>query len=151
MLKEMKGSDFLLKETVLKYYDKKYDLNCAECILAAANEEYDLSIPKVAMKSMAAFGGGMGIGSVCGAATGALSVIGMMFAEDRGHASPQVKEMSVLFMDEFNKELKSLECVPLKEMHFKSDEKRCVEMMKVAATILDKIIAENEKKYTIYR
>jgi C_GCAxxG_C_C family probable redox protein len=141
----------MLVETVLKYYDKKYDLNCAECMLVAANEEYDLNIPKVAMKSMAAFGGGMGIGSVCGAATGAISVIGMMFAEDRGHASPQVKEMTVLFMDEFNKQLKSLECVPLKEMYFKDDGNRCLEMMKVAAVTLDKIITDNESKYKIYR
>lgn len=141
----------MLMETVLKYYDKKYDLNCAECMLVAANEEYDLNIPKVAMKSMAAFGGGMGIGSVCGAATGAISVLGMMFAEDRGHASPQVKEMTVLFMNEFNKKLKSLECAPLKEMHFKSDEERCLEMMKVAAVTLDRIIADNEKQYEVYR
>lgn len=141
----------MLLETVLKYYDKKYDLNCAECMVVAANEEYDLNIPKVAIKSMAAFGGGMGIGSVCGAATGAISVIGMMFAEDRGHASPQVKEMTIQFMDEFNKELKSLECVPLKEMYFRSDEQRCIEMMKVAAVTLDKIIWNNEKKYAIYR
>lgn len=143
--------DFMLVETVLKYYDKKYDLNCAECVLVAANEEYDLNMPKVAMKSMAAFGGGMGIGSVCGAATGAISVIGMMFAEDRGHASPQVKEMTVLFMDEFNKQLKSLDCAPLKEMHFKDDGNRCLEMMKVAAVTLDKIITDNESKYKIYR
>lgn len=141
----------MLIDTVLKYYDKKYDLNCAECMLVAANEEYDLNMPKVAMKSMAAFGGGMGIGSVCGAATGAISVIGMMFAEDRGHASPQVKEMTVLFMDEFNKKLNSLECGPLKEMYFENDEKRCIEMIKVAAVILDKIIADNEDKYEIYR
>ena len=34
----------MLLETTMKYYDKKYDLNCAECMFTAANEEYDLDI-----------------------------------------------------------------------------------------------------------
>ena len=34
----------MLVETTMKYYDKKYDLNCAECMLVAVNEVYDLNI-----------------------------------------------------------------------------------------------------------
>ena len=36
----------MLVETTMKYYDKKYDLNCAECMLVAVNEVYDLNISK---------------------------------------------------------------------------------------------------------
>lgn len=36
----------MLVDLVNKYYDKKYDLNCAECMLVAANEEYDLNISR---------------------------------------------------------------------------------------------------------
>lgn len=43
----------MLLETIMKYYDKKYDLNCAECILVAANEEYDLNISKQTLMTMA--------------------------------------------------------------------------------------------------
>ena len=54
----------MLVDLVNKYYDKKYDLNCAECMLVAANEEYDLNISKQTLMTMASFGGGMAIGSV---------------------------------------------------------------------------------------
>ena len=53
----------MLVDLVNKYYDKKYDLNCAECMLVAANEEYDLNISKQTLMTMASFGGGMAIGS----------------------------------------------------------------------------------------
>ncbi|EKY28585.1 C-GCAxxG-C-C family (seleno)protein [Clostridium celatum] len=141
----------MLVETMKKYYDKKYDLNCAECMLTAANEEYDLGLPKVAIKSMSAFGGGMGIGSVCGAITGCIAVLGIMFTKDRGHASPQVKEMTIKFINEFNKKLGAIDCIPLKEMHYKDTENRCIKMMEVAAITLDDIIYKNKDKYTVYR
>lgn len=92
----------MLVDLVNKYYDKKYDLNCAECMLVAANEEYDLNISKQTLMTMASFGGGMAIGSVCGAATGAISVLALMFTNDRGHKSPHVKEMTSKFLNEFN-------------------------------------------------
>lgn len=141
----------MLVETMKKYYDKKYDLNCAECMLTAANDEYDLGLPKVAIKSMSGFGGGMGIGSVCGAITGGIAALGIMFTEDRGHASPQVKEMTVEFINEFNKSLGSLDCLPLKEMHYENPEHRCIKMMEIAAIALDKIVVEKKEKYKIYR
>ena len=95
----------MLLETTMKYYDKKYDLNCAECILVAANEEYDLNISKQTLMTMASFGGGMAIGSTCGAATGSIATLGIMFTDDRGHNSPHVREMTGKFLSEFNKDL----------------------------------------------
>lgn len=141
----------MLVETVRKYYDKSYDLNCAECMLTAANEEYDLDLPKKAIKSMAAFGGGMGVGSVCGAITGAIAAVGIMFAEDRGHASPQVKEMTVELIKDFNEGLSSIDCIPLKELHYEDPEHRCIKMMEVAAVSLENIVNKNKEKYNIYR
>lgn len=141
----------MLVETMKKYYDKKYDLNCAECILTATNEEYDLDVPKKAIKSMAAFGGGMGIGSVCGAITGSIAALGIMFAEDRGHASPQVKEMTVELISNFNEKLGSMDCIQLKEMYYENQEYRCIKMMEIAAISLEEIINKNKDKYEVYR
>ena len=31
----------MLTETAKRYWTKEYDLNCAECIMYAANEEYN--------------------------------------------------------------------------------------------------------------
>ncbi len=141
----------MLLKTMRKYYDKKYDLNCAECMLTAANEEYDLDLPKKAIKAMAAFGGGMGVGGACGAITGAIAAIGIMFAEDRGHASPQVKSLTVEFITSVNKEMNSIDCLPLKEKYFKNDTDRCIKIMDICAMELERVIEENKDKYTIYR
>ncbi len=141
----------MLVDNVRKYYNKIYDLNCAECMLTAANEEYDLDLPKKAIKSMAAFGGGMGIGSVCGAITGAIAAIGIMFAEDRGHASPQVKEITIKLISRINEKMELIDCIPLKEKYFNNDEERCLKIMEICAKELDIIIDENKKIYNIYR
>ena len=55
--------------------------------------------------TMASFGGGMTIGSVCGAATGAIAALGVMFTTERGHQSPHVREMTSKFLNEFNKRM----------------------------------------------
>ena len=106
----------MLLETTMKYYDNKYDLNCAECILVAVNEEYDLNISKQTLMTMSSFGGGMAIGSTCGAATGAIAALGIMFTNERGHNSPHVREMTGRFLSEFNRRMGTLDCIPLKDI-----------------------------------
>lgn len=140
----------MLLENTMKYYDKKYDLNCAECILVAANEEYDLNISKQTLMTMASFGGGMAIGSTCGAATGAIATLGIMFTDDRGHKSPHVREMTGKFLSEFNRRMETLNCIPLKEKYYHS-EKRCEKMMMVSAEVLEEIINEYKQVYSINR
>ena len=140
----------MLLETTMKYYDKKYDLNCAECILVAANEEYDLNISKQTLMTMASFGGGMAIGSTCGAATGAIATLGIMFTDEKGHNSPHVREMTGKFLSEFNSRMETLDCIPLKKKYY-DPEKRCLKMMKVSAEVLEEIINEYKQVYSINR
>ena len=140
----------MLVDRVIKYYDKEYDLNCAECMLVAANEEYDLNISKQTLMTMASFGGGMAIGSTCGAATGAIATLGIMFTDDRGHNSPHVREMTGKFLSEFNSRMETLDCIPLKEKYY-DPEKRCLKMMKVSAEVLEEIINEYKQVYSINR
>ncbi|MBE6051226.1 MAG: hypothetical protein E7214_11435 [Clostridium sp.] len=134
----------MLVERIKKFYDVEYDLNCAETIIYAANEEYDLNLSKDALKTMAAFGGGMAIESVCGAATGAIAVIGIMFTEISGHKSPRVKELTQEFMSEFEKALGTLECDKLKE-EYREDEVRCLRMVETAGKILEDIITREKR------
>ena len=140
----------MLLETTMKYYDKKYDLNCAECILVAVNEEYDLNISKETLMTMSAFGGGMAIGSTCGAATGAIAALGIMFTKERGHNSPHVREMTSKFLNEFNMKMNSLDCISLKENYYDL-ENRCSKMMMVSAELLQEIINEYSSIYSINR
>lgn len=137
----------MLVDRVRKYYDAEYDLNCAECIMVAANEEYDLDISKDAIKASAVLGGGMGIGSVCGAATGALSIIGIMFTRERGHESPHVKALTIEFLGEFQNKLESLNCLSLIPM-YKTPESRCLYIVETAANILDELVKNNRDRYS---
>ena len=140
----------MLVKKVRKLYDKKYDLNCAECILTAAIEEYELDIPQKSLKLMSAFGGGMGIGSVCGALTGGAAVLGIIFTEKRGHQSPQAKMITAEFIGNFKERLKVIDCVPLKENYFKGEE-RCIVIMETAAEELEKVICKYRDIYPTFK
>lgn len=141
----------MLKDRVIKYYDKQYDLNCAECMLVAANEEYDLNISKQTLMTMASFGGGMAIGSVCGAITGSIAVLGIMFTTERGHKSPQVKEMTYKYINEYNNRLGTIDCINLKDKYYEQQGPRCSKMMETSAEILEEIVRDYKVKYSINR
>lgn len=134
----------MLLEKVRKYYSDKYDLNCAETIIYAANEEYNLNLSRETLKTMAAFGGGMGIESVCGAATGALAVLGIIFTQQRAHESTRVKELAKEFMESFEEQLGTNNCKELKSK-YRNDEIGCSKMIELAAVILDDIVLREMK------
>lgn len=135
----------MLKEYALKYYNKSYDLNCAETIMYAANEEYKLNLPKEAFKTMSSFGGGLAVEEVCGAVTGAAAVLGIMFTQERAHESNKIKELTKELMERFKKELTTNNCAELKAQYKKDDERRCVKMIEVSADILEDIINRERK------
>lgn len=129
----------MLSNTVTKYY-KSYDLNCAEAMIYAANEEYGLMLDKKVLKTMAAFGGGMGVEEACGALTGALAVLGILFVDDRAHESERIKTLSKEFIENFREKLSTENCKKLKDIYRKDDIK-CSFIVEAAAEILDEIIS----------
>lgn len=133
----------MLKEMVKKYREEKYDLNCAESIMYAANEEYDLNLSKETLKVMSGFGGGMGIGDVCGVITGAVGVIGVMFTEVSGHKSPRINEMSQEFISNFKSKLGYSKCDDLKKEY--TNVKRCTLMIETGIEILEEIILKEKQ------
>lgn len=135
----------MLLEKVRKYYSDKYDLNCAENLIYAANEEYRLNLSRETLKTMAAFGGGMAVESVCGAATGALAVLGIIFTQQRAHESTIVKELAKEFMESFEAQLGTKNCKELKDK-YRNDDVRCSKMIEAAAVILDEIVLRELKK-----
>jgi len=132
----------MLKETVIKYRKEEYDLNCAECIIYAANEEYNLNLKEETLKVMAGFGGGMATGDVCGVITGAIGVISVMFTEVSGHKSPKVREMTIELINDFKEKLGYIKCVDLKKEY--ADVKRCTLMIETGAEILENIILKEK-------
>ncbi len=136
----------MLLDVVKKYYGEEYDLNCAETMLYAANEEYGLNLSKETFKTMAAFGGGMGVESTCGVITGAISVLGILFTKERAHESDYVKTFTQEFIKNFNKECNSLNCDKLKEL-YRNDEIRCLNIVEKGAVILDNIVTRERNKH----
>ena len=88
---------------------------------------------------MAAFGGGMGVGSVCGALTGALAVLGVMFVEDKAHESSETKEMASEFFNRFVEKLTTENCTKLKEM-YRDDLTKCDLVVRYSNEILEDMI-----------
>lgn len=64
------------KDEALSLFEKKY--YCSQAVLAAFADECGIS-KEQALKTAGCFGGGMRKGEVCGALTGALMVLSLMF------------------------------------------------------------------------
>ncbi|SFC43293.1 C-GCAxxG-C-C family (seleno)protein [Clostridium uliginosum] len=133
----------MLKEMVKKYWNDEYDLNCAECLIYAANEEYDLKLSHETLKTMAAFGGGMAVGDVCGVISGSIAVIGIMFTEVSGHKTPAVRDMTREFIKIFKERLGSNNCIELRKQYRKSED-GCIVMVETASEVLEKIIQKGK-------
>lgn len=135
----------MLKELIQEGYGVKEDLNCAETILYAANQVYHLDLNSDSLKLAAAFGGGMGIESVCGVLAGSLMVLGRLFIKETAHKHPEIKELSKELFDTFQNEMGDILCKPLKD-NYRTEEKKCREVILKGAEILDKIITRELNK-----
>jgi C_GCAxxG_C_C family probable redox protein len=134
----------MLIEKINKYYTNKYDFNCSEVMIYAASEEYNMNLKSETFKAMASFGGGMGIESVCGAITGSLSVIGILFTKERAHEGERVKKLCQEFFKKFETTLNTNNCAVLKA-NYKKEDTGCRIMIETAASILDEIVIRELK------
>ncbi|WP_026889436.1 C-GCAxxG-C-C family protein [Clostridium beijerinckii] len=102
---------------VIEFHKEGY--NCAESILKAFNEDTGSEIP-IAIASP--FGGGMTIGSTCGAITGTLMAVGAL----KGRNSSEEKNNSRVLTKEIINKVKekygTLECIELKKKGITCDE-----------------------------
>ena len=130
MLREYLENEFLYQE----------DWNCAEHMLIGADRAYGLRLDPEAYKLAAAFGGGMAVGSVCGALTGAMMALGALFIKERAHESDQIKLLTTELIERYHEKMGEIDCIPLKE-RYRTDEIKCRAIILEAAAILDDIVA----------
>ena len=129
----------MLINNVNKYCTKEYDLNCAEILIYAASDEYNMKLKKETLKAMSSFGGGMCIESVCGAITGSLAVIGILFTKEKAHEGDRVKILCQELFQKFQSKLGTNNCAKLKA-EYKKEDSGCRVMIETAAQILDEIV-----------
>ena len=129
----------MLMDKINKYYTKEYDFNCSEVMMYAASDEYNMNLKSETFKTMASFGGGMGIESVCGAISGSLAVIGILFTKQRAHEGDTVKKLCQEFFEKFEERLGTNNCTELK-VKYRKEDIGCKVMIEAAAEILDEIV-----------
>lgn len=119
----------------------KQDLNCAESMLFAGNEVYGLGLEQGKASPAAAFGGGMGIGHVCGALTGGLMVLSQLFVREKAHESDTMKLVASTYLERFRGRYGSLMCDELKK-DFHDASRGCAAVVALAADLLEEVVAE---------
>jgi len=126
--------------------------SCAQAVFSAFAEQMGLEY-ETAVKLTSGFGGGMGMGSVCGAVTGAIMAIGLK----NGGVDPKAKEQTAKLVREFNDRFTalhhSLNCRDLLGCDLSTPEGRqtaknknlfavCPSIVRDAATILNELLNE---------
>ena len=124
-------------ERTLYYYNEK-KMNCAEAILLASNDKYNLGLSEDSAKLVMGFGGGLGCGKLCGSLAACISVLGILYGD-----RPEIRDICAKFTNKFNEDLKvnSIDCSPI-AAKYKTEEKRCEEAVLMAAISFEKFLEE---------
>jgi C_GCAxxG_C_C family probable redox protein len=110
----MKQRTSWFQEKAADYF--KQDYNCAQSVLLAMQEYYDIPKNELIPRIATAFGGGIGRrGSICGALTGAIMSIGLKYGTDKTVLIEKEKayKIALKFYDQFAKECGSPFCKEL--------------------------------------
>ncbi|MBR4573307.1 MAG: C_GCAxxG_C_C family protein [Lachnospiraceae bacterium] len=132
----------MLKDVYEKYYYEG-NYNCAETIIRAGNEYYDLGLHDRDMIAFGGFGAGIQTGNTCGAVLAAVSVLSMKYIEKNAHESKDIKPVTTALIREFNNKYGSILCRDIKPLSFKPDI-RCKNTIEAACDILERVIADHE-------
>ena len=122
------------------YYYFTLDKGCAEAILLAANEVYELGLTEAETGLFAGFRTGMGCGSTCGSLTGAIGVLSRKYA---GRAD--LKELCARFVEVFERKLAcgATDCGVL-AARYKTETSRCRAAVELTAEALEEFISKLE-------
>lgn len=134
----------MLKDEIGKYYFEG-NYNCAETIIRAGNDYYQLGLHDEDMKMMGVFGAGIQTGNTCGAILSAASILSMKYVEKKAHESEDIRPVTVLLMKKFQEKYGSHLCKDIKAQSFKP-EYRCLKTVETACDILEQVIAEYDAK-----
>ena len=145
------------KEKALNYFSQK--LHCSQAVLAAFAEECGIT-EEQALKLGSCFGGGMRKGEVCGAVTGALMALGLLYGQkNAGDTEGRLvsNKINDLMMDRFKEKCGSYICNDLLGCDISTAEgvqycrdnnlftEFCPKMVTAAVEIVEEIIALQEQ------
>lgn len=139
-----------LREIALKYIDSEekygeernlYHYNCAEVLLNSCDNYYKLGSDSKILKAIVPFGGGMFAERTCGALTGGILALGLLFAEEKPTTNEKLKNITRKWVITFEKEFSHIDCKALKK-NYRHPESGCKSLVLDAAELLESIISE---------
>ena len=139
-----------LKENAIRYMDSEneygeeknqYHYNCAEVLLNASNDYYKLGADSKLLRSVIPFGGGISCESTCGALTGGVVALGLMFAEEKPSTNDRVKDITKEWVETFKERFGDIDCKKLKKIH-RDPENGCRTLILESTEILESIIEQ---------
>lgn len=135
----------MLKDVAELYYAKGY--NCAESLIHAGNDYYNLGLSEHDMRMTAAFGAGLQIGDVCGALNASACIISARYVEVKAHDQPvELRTLTQRLVIAFQKRMGSRVCAKIKPV-FHTPELRCLNTVKTAADVLEEVINEWDQEH----
>ena len=133
-----------LKDLYSKYYyDQNY--NCAETMIRAGNEYYELGLHDRDMIAFGGFGAGIQTGNTCGAILSAVSILSMRYVEKKAHESTDIRPVTTALIRKFNERYGSVLCKDIKPQSFQPDI-RCKHTIEAACDILEQVIEEYDSQ-----
>lgn len=126
--------------------DKKKGHNCAQVVACAFADKYDID-ESTLLKVSEAFGGGMGIMSVCGAVSGMLILAGLENADgnlDENTTKKKTNAAGRELIAKFEEENKSIICRELKGIETKVVLASCEKCIADAIKIYNNYLEEKE-------
>ena len=129
----------MLKDYALHYYEKGY--NCAESLVYGANAAWHLNLDENACHLMAGLGGGLQVGDVCGALTGAVCALGCLIVKTKAHDCAELKPLTQAVVEQVRQRLGSLRCEEIKPRLFQP-ERRCAATVENCADILEAVLRD---------
>ena len=133
----------MLKDLAVKY-NREQHYNCAESLIKAASDYYDLDIDPKSVTLMSGFGNGMMCGDVCGGLIGSIAIISYLYVEQKAaEDKPGLRKKLQKEIRAFEQALGSRLCREIKPKYF-SRETGCSITIAKAADILENVITEIE-------
>jgi len=143
-------------EKAVNYFSQK--LHCSQSVLAAFSEECGIT-EEQALKLGSCFGSGMRKGEVCGAVTGALMVLGLLYGQNKAcdvEGRQKSNEVNDMMMIRFKEKCGSYICNDLLKCDVSTEEgiqycldnklftEFCPKMVAAAVEVVEEIIEKME-------
>ncbi len=134
----------MLRDELIKYYypPNGYNYNCAESMIRAINDYYDLKLPEQVFNAVSGFGGGAHHDELCGGIVGIIDGLSLLYAHNgRGHDSPELRQITAEFFQRFDAVFSTTRCNQLKKENA-IPIRKCEPVLTVCADILEDLIRE---------